>query len=664
MLKLIKKDPYLKDYEQIIQRRQDKAVAKEAKLLQRADSLSDFANGHLYFGLHKTENGGFVFREWAPNAKQIFLIGEFTQWQKWDEFRLSPIGNGVWELAIAKYKIFHGQLYRLCIQWEGGTGDRIPAWARRVVQDEATLIFNAQVWDEPRAYKFKYDSNRADVKNPLIYEAHVGMATTERRVGTFAEFTKNILPKIKKAGYNTIQLMAIQEHPYYGSFGYHVSNFFAVSARFGTPTDLKILIDTAHKHGIMVIMDIVHSHAVKNQVEGIARFDGTEYQYFHQGARGEHIAWDSKCFDYDKKEVLHFLLSNIKFWLTEYHFDGFRFDGTTSMLYYDHGLARDFTDYSMYFDDSVDEDAVCYLKLANKLTHQINPNAITIAEEMSGYPGIAYPSEAGGVGFDYRLAMGVPDYWIKIIKEKTDETWSVGQIFHTLTNRRAEERVISYCESHDQALVGDKTIIFRLIDKDMYEAMSKTKQSLTVERGVALSKMIKLITLFTTNGGYLNFMGNEFGHPEWIDFPREGNNWSFQYARRQWKLAEDNLLRYSQLAAFDKAMVKLFKSNEQIGANEPFFVMANEGDQVVAFARGDFVFVFNFNPTQSFTDYGIPAKSGTYKICLNSDEAAFGGFDRIDNTIEYKTSEIDKNRHQIRLYLPSRCGLALRAMQN
>ena len=213
------------------------------------------------------------------------------------------------------------------------------------------------------------------------------LAADSEKVGTYNEFRKNILPRIKKLGYNVIQLMAIQEHPYYGSFGYHVSSFFAASSRFGTPEELKQLIDEAHGMGIMVIMDLVHSHAVRNEVEGLGNYDGTRYQFFHEGKRGEHDAWDSYCFNYGKNEVLHFLLSNVKYWLDEYHFDGFRFDGVTSMLYYDHGLSRAFTSYDMYFDSGQDEEAITYFKLSNKLIHETNPNAISIAEEMSGYPG-------------------------------------------------------------------------------------------------------------------------------------------------------------------------------------------------------------------------------------------------------------------------------------
>ena len=511
-------------------------------------------------------------------------------------------------------RIRHGDLYKLHVAWPGGSGERIPAWAKRVVQDKETHLFSAQVWEPDRRYIFQHNDFIPDTSPLLIYETHVGMATEEQKVGTYNEFRENILPRIKKSGYNAIQIMAIQEHPYYGSFGYHVSSFFAPSSRNGTPEELRELIDTAHGMGIAVIMDIVHSHAVKNETEGLARIDGSYDLYFHSDpAKRYHQAWDSLCFNYGKDEVLHFLLSNCKYWLEEFRFDGFRFDGVTSMIYHSHGLGESFSDYSDYYNLGQDGDAICYLTLANRLIHEINPNAITIAEEVSGMPGLAMPPEAGGYGFDYRMAMNIPDFWIKFIKEKKDEEWHPSAIWWEVTNRRADEKTISYAESHDQALVGDKTIIFRLIDADMYWHMSKlVNSSMAVDRGMALHKMIRLVTATTINGGYLNFMGNEFGHPEWIDFPREGNNWSYHYARRQWNLLDDHNLKYHELGDFDRAMINLIRSVPDFQQTKLIKIWDKEGDNILAYMRNDLLFVFNFHPRQSFSDYGIIAP-GKYK---------------------------------------------------
>ena len=540
ILPIVKSDPYLSPYAEAIWGRYEYARHMEKKLTGGTQTLADFASGYLYFGLHKTA-GGWVFREWAPNATAIYLIGDFNRWEKREEYALQRIDNGNWEIKLPADAMKHGQFFKLLVEWDGGSGERIPAWTRRVVQDDQTKLFSAQVWDPDEPYRFRNPNFVAQRDPLLIYECHIGMSSQEEKVSTYEEFRLTVLPRIARLGYNCIQIMAIQEHPYYGSFGYHVSSFFAASSRFGTPDDLKHLIDDAHGLGIAVIMDLVHSHAVKNEQEGLGRFDGTPYQYFHGGDRREHPAWDSLLFDYAKPQVMHFLLSNCKFWLEEYHFDGFRFDGVTSMLYRSHGLGEDFGSYDAYYNMNQDGDAICYLTLANKLIHQVNRHAITIAEEMSGMPGLARPVDDGGMGFDYRLAMGIPDFWIKYIKDVKDEAGKVGHSYWELTNRRADEKTISYAESHDQALVGDKTSIFRLIDAEMDWHMQKGDDTLLVDRGIALHKMIRLVTATTMNGGYLNFMGNEFGHPEWIDFPREGNGWSYKYARRQWDLV-DNLM--------------------------------------------------------------------------------------------------------------------------
>jgi 1,4-alpha-glucan branching enzyme len=656
-------DPWLKPFTDVIDERINKCNQKE-KHLTGNKTLCDFALGHHYYGLHRT-NDSWVFREWAPNATNIFIIGIFTGWKEKPEYRMTRINrNGDWEIILPLNSLNHGDLFKLSVHWEGGKGERIPSYATRVVQDDNTKIFSAQVWSPPEPYKWKIRNFSIEATTSVIYEAHVGMATQEEKTGTYREFTENVIPIIARAGYNTVQLMAIQEHPFYGSFGYHVSSFFAASSRFGTPEDLKELIDTAHKTGLRVIMDLVHSHSVKNTNEGLGLFDGSPGQYFHTSERRNHIAWDSLCFDYGKDNVIHFLLSNCRYWLEEYKFDGFRFDGITSMIYYDHGLGKNFTSYNEYFDGGQDVDALVYLYLANKMIHEFKPGALTISEEMSGMPGIASDTSKKGYGFDYRLSMGVPDFWIKLVKEVVDENWDMGKLMHELTQHRPEERIISYCESHDQALVGDKTLIFRMIDAEMYTGMTKWHHSFTIDRGIALHKMIRLITFSTSAGGYLNFMGNEFGHPEWIDFPRHGNNWSYKYARRQWNLVENKDLKYHYLANFDRQMIKLHHDFKVLDIPSAFRIYENNHDKVIAFSRGDMLFVFNFHPQTSYTDYGIPVK-GKYKIILDTDDPEFGGFDRIDRSAIYASYK-KAERHSINvpfylyLYLPSRTALVFK----
>ena len=664
VLKIIRNDIALSEFADAINGRHDEAVRKMAELTGGTNNLSEFASGYLYFGLHKTEDG-WVLREWAPNAIDIFVVGDFNGWKESARYAMRRIrGTGNWELKIKNKSFRHGSLFKLIVHWEGGQGERIPAWATRVVQDPETHIFSAQVWDPEEAYQWKVEKFRPTTNPLLIYECHIGMAQDKEGIGTYTEFRDNILPRVAADGYNCIQIMAIQEHPYYGSFGYHVSSFFAPSSRFGTPDELKSLVDKAHSMGIAVVMDIVHSHAVKNEVEGLANFAGDPCQYFNKGDRREHPAWDSLCFDYGKNEVLHFLLSNCKYWLEEFHFDGFRFDGVTSMLYYSHGLGESFMSYGDYYNGHQDGDAITYLTLANELIHSVNKNAITIAEEVSGMPGLAVPMKDGGYGFNYRLAMNIPDYWIKIIKELRDEDWKPSSILWELTNRRRDEKTISYCESHDQALVGDKTIVFRLIDADMYWHFKKGDENEMAHRGIALHKMIRLVTAAAINGGYLNFMGNEFGHPEWIDFPREGNGWSYKYARRQWNLVDNKDLCYHWLGDFDREMLRVVKSQKNFNHTPVEEIWHNDGDQILAFKRGDLIFVFNFSPSHSYTDYGFLVPTGSYDVVLNTDSKAFGGNGLADDTMTHFTNYdplyVNDHKEWLKLYVPARSAVVLK----
>lgn len=666
---LIQLDPWLEPYADALRQRHRHYLLRRRHVIDAGRSLADFARGHQFFGFNRGEHDGqpgVWYREWAPKAVALALIGDFNKWDRLAD-PLHPLRDrpGVWGrfLPDEEYadRLTHGSRLKVHVHSQIEPRDRIPAYIRHVEYQPESNHFVGVYWDPPQPHPWRHDPPQL-AGNLRIYESHVGMATEDERIGTYREFTDEILPRIQTAGYNAVQLMAIQEHPYYGSFGYQVSNFFAASSRFGSPEDLKELIDTAHGLGLLVLLDLVHSHAVKNIFEGLNHFDGTEYQYFHAGGRGQHPAWDSLCFDYAKTEVLRFLLSNVRFWLEEYRFDGFRFDGVTSMLYLDHGLGRHFTRYDDYFAPHVDEDAIAYLQLANELAHDVRPGAITIAEDMSGMPGMARPIAEGGLGFDYRLAMGIPDNWIKLLKERPDETWNMSELYHTLVNRRHGEKHVAYAESHDQALVGDKTLAMWLMDADIYYHMNKTSRNLVVERGVALHKMIRLITFAFGGDGYLNFMGNEFGHPEWIDFPREGNQYSFKYARRQWSLVDNPELRYHDLAEFDRAMQQLDDDHNVLGRPDWYLLHVHEDNKLLVAQRGPLVFAFNFHPTQSFTDYriGVPMPHD-YRLLLCTDAPEFDGHGHVQPNQTYIVQQTpwDDRPQSIQLYLPSRTALVL-----
>ena len=648
-------DGFLRPYAGVIAARKALAEKVEQQINAIAGTLEEFALAHNFFGLHRSAEA-WVFREYAPNAEAITLAGDFSSWNNDPLFRLKNIGNGIWEGRFPLDSICHGMHYCMRVKWKNGGGERLPAYLRRAVQDSRTLRFTAQVWEPEEAFEFKYPAPPPSA--PLIYEAHIGIAREEYGVGSFEEFTENVLPEIARKGYNTVQLMGIMEHPYYGSFGYHVSNFFAVSSRFGTPEEFKKLVDEAHRLGLRVIIDLVHSHAVKNVLEGLGDIDGCRENYFHSGMRGEHPAWDSLCFDYSKIAVLRFLLSNCRFYLEEYNVDGFRFDGVTSMIYHHHGLNKLFSGYEDYFNSDTDEDALCYLTLANKLIHRLRPEAVTIAEDVSGMPLLAAEN---GVGFDYRLAMGVSDIWFKLL-DIPDGQWNMFQLFYEMTNRRMDERSISYVECHDQAIVGGQTAFFRMAGAAMYDSMSCGKPDLAVDRAVALHKMMRLLTAACAGHGYLNFMGNEFGHPEWIDMPREGNNWSYHYARRQWSLEKDETLRYRQLSLFDREIMA-------IAGSEGFYdrvvqvLRLDDEKKIIAFERNGMIFVFNFSADNSCMDYEFEVPSGVYETILDSDLSGYGGFERRTRDQLYYTLARQSGLF-ISLYLPARTALVLKRQTN
>lgn len=668
LLPIVEQDEWLLPVADQMQERYDRYRAKLAAIERSAGRIVDYANGYLYFGFqYDPLQQGWWFREWLPAAQDVYLFGDFNDWQR-TSLPLSKGPDGVWSIFLPQERfpgLVHTSRVKMLVHGQNGFLERIPAYIRRVVQDERTKDFSGQLWAPPEPFDWSGDDfNIASLGSLLIYECHVGMAQEKEGVGTYREFARHVLPRIKRAGYNTVQLMAVAEHPYYGSFGYHVSNFFAPSSRFGTPEELKALIKKAHSMGLAVVMDLVQAHYVKNVNEGLNELDGTDL-YSPPGEAGNQPYWDSKLFDYGKDGVQHFLLSNVKYWLDEFHFDGFRFDGVTSMIYRHHGYTE-FDDRSKYFTD-INDDALTYLTLANRLVHDFRPNAVTIAEDVSGMPGMCLPIEDGGVGFDYRLGMAVPDFWIKLLKEVPDEQWNIWEMWHMMTNRLGNVKTVAYCESHDQALVGDKTIAFRLMDKQMYTDMNRAAENLIIDRGMALHKMIRLFTISLAGEAYLNFMGNEFGHPEWIDFPREGNGWSYAHARRQWSLSTNGFLRYSYLGAFDRAMISLVRRYGVLSSGFAYNLNMDTDNQTVVFCHDDLVFIFNWHPNRSIPDYILPVlRPGRYRIILSTDEKRFGGYGRVDMhepAFTYTQKDGDGEfRHRLKVYNVCRSALVLRRL--
>ena len=673
---LINQDPYLKNYEWCIKRRNEHFKNLLHQIESNEKSLENFANSYQNMGLHVLPNGDIKYREYAPGARGIALFGEFNNWNR-DQYWAKRDQYGFWELIIpnedGKPRIKHKTKVKCNVVLSNGQwADRNPIWIEYLYQNTQSLIFDGVFWNPEEKYVWKYPKKHLDKPRSLrIYEAHVGMSSFYPKVTTYKDFTENILPRIKRLGYTAVQLMAIMHHANYASFGYHVNNFFAISSLFGTPEDLMELIDKAHEMGLFMIMDIVHSHASSNVDDGFNNWDGTDYLYFHGGKMGHHSLWDSRLFNYSSYETLRFLLSNCAYYSEKFRFDGFRFDGITSILYRNHGIRYSFSgDYNEYFSNNFDEDGGVYLMLANKLLHQINPEVITIAEDVSGMPGLCLTVEQGGFGFDYRLNMSVSDKWIQLLKEYKDENWNMGNLIFTLTNRRYNEKHVGYCESHDQSIVGDKTIAMWLFDKEMYWNMScNSPETIVISRGMSLHKLIRMITFALGGEAYLCFMGNEFGHPEWVDFPRPGNGFSYAHCRRRWDLCDNKNLRYKYLYNWDVAMNKLDDVFNFISSPFQYVSLKHEDDKIVVFEKGDLLFVFNFHPNKSFENYKIGTKWGTkHKIVLDSDEFRFFGKGRLDYGHDHFFPIIKEgwnNRpNQFNLYIPSRTCMVLIAEEN
>nr|XP_020501966.1 1,4-alpha-glucan-branching enzyme [Labrus bergylta] len=665
---LLQMDPHLKTYEKDFKRRYELLQKQLLQLEEAEGGFEQFTRSYQNFGVQRRPDNSLFFQEWAPAAEALFLTGDFNGWDKFAH-PYTKKEFGKWELVLPPKPdkspaVDHNTKLKVVVHTN--TGERlyrISPWAKYVNREEKSVIYEWVHWDPPQLYSQIHPRPKKPT-SLRIYEAHVGIASPEGKIASYTNFTTNVLPRIKDLGYNCIQLMAIMEHAYYASFGYQITSFFAASSRYGTPEELKQLIDVAHSMGIVVLLDVVHSHASKNTEDGLNAFDGSDSCFFHALPRGQHSLWDSRLFNYSSWEVLRFLLSNLRWWMEEYCFDGFRFDGVTSMMYHHHGIGTGFSgDYSEYFGLQVDEDSLVYLMLANHILHTLYPDCITVAEDVSGMPAVCRGVEEGGLGFDYRLAMAIPDKWIQILKEFKDEDWDMGNIVHTLTNRRYGEKCIAYAESHDQALVGDKTLAFWLMDKEMYTNMSSlVPMTSIIDRGIQIHKMIRLITHGLGGEGYLNFIGNEFGHPEWLDFPREGNNESYHYARRQFNLLDMEHLRYCQLYAFDRDMNRTEDKYGWLAAAPAFISAKHEEDKVIVFDRGNVLFIFNFHPTKSFQDYRVAVEvPGKYKIKLDSDMVQYGGHGRLDHSTEFFTDAQPFNGRQnsIKVYIPCRTAIVL-----
>ncbi len=662
-------DAELSPYVDALLQRRDRFAAEIARIREQYGSLQNYADLHLTLGMHTitTDDGRRYrrLREWMPAATALWLATDRLKFQRWAKYafrRVTP--EGLWELDVPEEELPHGAYMELRVLPDAaGASDgrpqrRVPAFARWVEQDaQVPEQWCARVWDPATPYTFRHDDHPRNLEFPRIYEAHVGIAQpyvgrTQHSVGSYAAFARDILPRIRDAGYTVVQLMGIPEHPLYKSFGYQVSNYFAPSSRFGLPDDFKALVDEAHRLGLAILLDITHSHAAPNTEQGIARYDASAYFFADKDNQ-----WGTLSFDYGKEMTRRFLLSNCRWWMEEFHVDGFRFDAVGNMIYRDHGFGDDFSHVGRCFytadgSNRVDEDGVLYLELANTLIHELKPQSLTVAEEFSGMPGMTSPTRDAGLGFDYRFAMGIPDFWGKFIKEGRP----IGTLWHEMTNHRRYERTISYVACHDQCINGKDAMIWRLIGDEMHTHMSRFTDSWNTSRGLALYKLMRLATLTTAAHGYLNFMGDEFGHPEWID--------GEAYAHRQWHLTERDDLKYADLAAFDRdCLLHIVRRHPEQFREQVRLRHLDEEDRILAFERGRLFCAFNFHELRSRPSLEVWTTPGKYVETLSTDEDRYAGHSNLTVTeppVEHFSDPASGATEQrITLYLPPLTALVL-----
>ncbi|XP_058788144.1 1,4-alpha-glucan-branching enzyme 3, chloroplastic/amyloplastic [Vicia villosa] len=593
----------------------------------------------------------------------IFNIKVDPEWQERIRALKPPIlywletrkGRKAW---LKKYipGIPHGSKYRVYFNTTNGPLERVPAWATYVQPELDGRQAYAIHWEPPPEDVYKWKNQSPKVPKSLrIYEAHIGISGSEPKISSFNDFTDKTLPYIKEAGYNAIQLIGVVEHKDYFTVGYRVTNFYATSSRYGTPDDFKRLVDEAHGLGLLVFMEIVHSYAAADEMVGLSLFDGSNDCYFHSGKRGQHKFWGTRMFKYGDVDVLHFLLSNLNWWIEEYQIDGFQFHSLSSMIYTHNGFASFTGDLEEYSNQYVDKDALLYLIMANEILHVLHPNIITIAEDATYYPGLCEPTSQGGLGFDYYVNLSAPEMWSTFLETVPDHEWSMTKIVNTLVSKKENaNKMLLYAENHNQSISGRRSlaeVLFGEID----EHSEHYKESLL--RGSSLHKMIRLITLTIGGRAYMNFMGNEFGHPKRVEFPTSSNDYSYSLANRQWDLLEKDGV-HRDLFTFDKDMMRLDKNERVLSRGFPSFHHVNDSSKVISYVRGPLLFIFNFHPTDSYDSYTVGVEeAGEYQLILNTDEIKYAGQGILrENQYFQRTisKRVDGHRNCIEVQLPSR----------
>ena len=591
------------------------------------------------------EEEGVYFAVWAPNAAAVSIVGDFNEWDEnaTPMERLEPLG--IYQIFLTEIKV--GDIYKYCVTAQDGKktlkADPYGFQAElrpnnaSVVADISDFKWHDSRWMKKRE---KFD----DKKNPMfVYEVHPGSwkkheQTEEDEDGfyNYREIAHELAAYVKDMGYTHVELMGIAEHPFDGSWGYQVTNYFAPTSRHGSPEDFQYFMDYMHEHNIGVILDWVPAHFPRDAF-GLAEFDGTCLYEYADPRKGEHPDWGTKVFDYGKTEVQNFLICNALFWLEHYHVDGLRVDAVASMLYLDYGR-EDGQWVPNIYGGNENLEAIEFFKHLNTIVKKRNPGIVMIAEESTAWPKVTDKAEYGGLDFSLKWNMG----WMHDFLEYMKLDPYFRKYNHTKMNFAM---VYAYSENYMLVLSHDEVVHLKC---SMIEKMPGSYED-------KFKNLMAGYAFMTGHPGKkLLFMGQDFGqHREWSE-KRE----------LDWFLLDKEPNRHLQ--AFVKELLHLYKNNKCLYEYDCYpegfeWINADDGDRsIFSFVRhsesgkSNMLFVINFTPVER-PDYRVGTTCRRkHTLVLNSDDKKFGGTGK-RRPKEYKPAkkECDGRKYSFRYKLPA-----------
>ncbi|PYI61492.1 MAG: 1,4-alpha-glucan branching enzyme [Verrucomicrobia bacterium] len=603
------------------------------------------------FGAHLRTVGdaaGVYFAVWAPNAQRVSVVGDFNGW----DGRVNPmrklIGSGVWELFLPGIK--QGAHYKFEIRTQTGAvllkSDPF-AFFNQHGKSTASMVYDLEryIWDDSAWLEARRKKNWP--QSPIsIYEVHLGSWRRKAEEGnrqlSYLELADTLLPYVLEMGYTHIELLPIAEHPFEGSWGYQVTNYYAPTSRFGPPDEFRHFIDKCHQSGIGVIMDWVPAHFPKD-AHSLAEFDGTDLYEHMDPRQGEHQDWGTLIFNFGRNEVRNFLIGNALFWLDKYHIDGLRVDAVASMLYLDYSRKP-----GQWIPNvrggRENLDAIYFLKRFNESCYERFPGIITIAEESTSWPGVSRPTYLGGLGFGFKWNMGwMHDFLDYMSIDPIYRKYHHGNITFSLLYAFTEHFILVL--SHDEVVYGKRSLLSKM-PGDEWQKFANLRMFLAWMYGQPGKKLL--------------FMGGEFG---------QRNEWNHD-TNLDWQLLE--LPRHSGVRRLVQHLNYVYKNEPALWQLDDTYEgfdwidLHDADNSVVSFLRksrdGDIVaFVVNATPVVRYNyRLGVP-KSGFYRELINTDAETYGG-SNVGNLGGVQTQDVSwmGREHSILIHLPPLATVAFK----